>query len=217
MGNRAPAGRLLVLDKSNAYGFGRLNQYHRDGSHVGMGKTRYQLFACDRSPKIVYKPSSSTKSPKRPRRTPPQIAVHWSRDIGVMVRAMVLTGAPENKTLFIAGPPNIVGAEAPRGKHPYTLRSPKTLQAQAAAFAGKHGGAIWAVSASTGKTLSKIALPSPPVWDGLAASAGRLYIATMDGKVSCYGKKASNQSTLKKSISQRGRPVRRREPPSEAG
>jgi hypothetical protein len=99
-----------------------------------------------------------------------------------MVRAMVLT----DKTLFIAGPPDIVGAEGPKGVHPYTLRSPKTLSAQAAAFEGKSGGAIWAVSADDGKTLNKIDLPSPPVWDGLAASGGRLYIATMDGKVSCY-------------------------------
>ena len=177
-GGRVPAGRLLVLDKSNVYGFGRLNQYHRNGSHVGMGKTRYQLFACDRKPKVV----------SRGRRSPGKIAVHWAADIGVMVRAMVLAGAPENKTLFVAGPPDIVGTEEPEGVHPYTLRSPKTLAEQAAALAGKRGGAIWAVSATDGKTLGKVALPSPPVWDGLAASGGRLYIATMDGKVSCYGK-----------------------------
>jgi hypothetical protein len=185
MGNRAASGRLLVLDKSSVYGFGRLNQYHRDGSHVGMGKTKYQLFACDRSPKIV----------RKGRRSPPKIAVHWSRDVDVIVRAMVLSGTADSKTktLFIAGPPDIVASEAPKGVHPYTLRSPKTLAAQAAAFEGKRGGSIWAVSAGNGKTLNKIALPSPPVWDGLAASAGRLYIATMDGKVSCYAGKASKQ------------------------
>jgi len=186
-GNRVPAGRLLVLDEANVYGFGRLNQYHRNGSHVGMGKTKYQLFACDRSPKPA-RPATPAKPVRRRRRAPSKIAVQWTADIGVMVRAMVLTGSSTDKTLFIAGPPNIVGAEGPKGVHPYTLRSPKTLAAQAAAFEGKSGGAIWAVSPADGKTLNKIALPSPPVWDGLAASAGRLYIATMDGKVSCYGK-----------------------------
>ncbi|MDP6635295.1 MAG: PQQ-binding-like beta-propeller repeat protein [Phycisphaerae bacterium] len=181
-GNRVPSGRLLVLDKSNVYGFGRLNQYHRDGSHVGMGKTKYQLFACDR----VRKPA---KAPAKRRRAPSKVTVHWSRDVGVIVRAMVLTGDSTDKTLFVAGPPDIVGAEAPRGKHPYTLRSPKTLQEQEAAFQGKRQGAIWAISTVDGKTLNKIALPAPPVWDGMAASRGRLYLATMDGKVSCYGKK----------------------------
>ena len=175
-GNRVPSGRLLVLDKSNVYGFGRLNQYHRDGSHVGMGKTKYRLFACDRVKKPV-KPAA-----KR-RRAPSTVAVQWASDIDVMVRAMVLAGTSDSKTLFIAGPPNIVGAEAPRGVHPYTLRSPKTLEDQASAFEGKRGGSIWAVSAADGKTLSKIALPAPPVWDGMAASGGRLYLATMDGKV----------------------------------
>jgi len=187
-GNRVPSGRLLVLDKSNVYGFGRLNQYHRDGSHVGMGKTKYQLFACSRSPKPA-KPATPAKPVRRRRRAPSKVAIQWACDIGVLVRAMVLAGTSTDKTLFIAGPPDIVGTEGPKGVHPYTLRSPKTLEAQAAALAGKRGGAIWAVSPTDGKTLSKVALPAPPVWDGLAAAGGRLYIATMDGKVSCYGKK----------------------------
>jgi len=187
-GNRVPSGRLLVLDKANVYGFGRLNQYHRDGSHVGMGKTKYQLFACDR----VKKPAAKAKPAKpvaKRRRAPARINVHWSRDIDVIVRAMVLSGQGKDKKIFIAGPPNIIGTEGPKGVHPYTLRSPKTLSEQAEAFEGKRGGSIWAVSASDGKTLSKVTLSSPPVWDGMAASDGRIYMATMDGTVSCYGKK----------------------------
>jgi len=191
VGNRVPSGRMLVLDKSNVYGFGRLNQYHRNGSHVGMGRTKYQLFACDRVKKPA-KPAKSAK-PARRRRAPSKITVQWSRDVGVMVRAMVLTGTAADKRLFIAGPPNIMGAEEPKGMHPYTLLSPKTLEEQEASFEGRRGGAIWAVSPVDGKTLGKIALPFPPVWDGLAAAGGRLYIATMDGKVSCYGKKTGDR------------------------
>jgi outer membrane protein assembly factor BamB len=185
-GNRVPSGRLLVLDQGSVYGFGRLNQYHRDGSHVGMGKTKYQLFACDR----VKKPAKPAGTPTPRRRRPPsKITVQWAGDIDVMVRAMLLAGTEADKRLFIAGPPNIVGSEAPSGKHRYTLRSPKTLEDQEAAFEGKRGGTIWTVSASDGKMLSKVALSAPPVWDGMAASGGRLYIATMDGRISCYAGK----------------------------
>ena len=186
-GNRVPAGRLLVLDEAGVYGFGRLNQYHRDGSHVGMGKTKYRLFACSRSPKPAT-PATPAKPVRRRRRAPSKVVVQWAGGVGVLVRAMVLTGTAAEKTLFIAGPPDIVDAEEPRGVHPYTLRSPKTLAEQEAALAGKRGGAIWAVSPTDGKALSKVALPAPPVWDGLAAAGGRLYIATTDGQVSCYGK-----------------------------
>ena len=168
-GNRVPSGRLLVLDKSRVYGFGRLNQYHRDGSHVGMGKTKYQLFACARGTS--------------------KIDVKWSKDIDVIARAMVLAGQSDGQRLFIAGPPNIVGTEGPLGKHPYSLRSPKILEAQCEAFEGKRGGSIAAVSVADGKVLSKTTLKSPPVWDGMSTAGGRLYVATTDGSVSCFGGK----------------------------
>jgi len=183
VGNQVPSGRLLIVDGSAVYGFGRLNQYHRDGSHVGMGKTGYRLFACDRAAK----PAAPARKPAAKRRRPParKITVRWSQRVGVMTRAMVLC----KTTLFIAGPPDIVGAEAPKGKHPYTLRSAKTLAEQAAAMDGKRGGLLWAVSAADGKTRSELKLAAPPVWDGMAAADGRLYIATIDGKVACYAAK----------------------------
>jgi outer membrane protein assembly factor BamB len=184
-GNRVPSGRILVLDKSDVYGFGRLNQYHRNGSHVGMGKTAYQLFAIDRAEQQPTKPG---KPAKGRRRRAPKVTVKWSRNVSVMVRAMVLSSAGDKK-LFIAGPPNILGSVDPRGMHPYTLKAPKALKEQSAAFEGKRGGSIWTISAADGKMLSKTALPAPPVWDGMSASGGRVYIATMDGKVACYGKK----------------------------
>ncbi|MDP7288669.1 MAG: class I SAM-dependent methyltransferase [Phycisphaerae bacterium] len=178
-GQRVPSGRLLVLDKAVIYGFGRLKQYHLNGSHVGMGKTKYQLFACDQTPKRV----------GTGRRASSKVNVHWSRDIDIIVRAMVLTGPADNKTIFIAGPPNVLGVQPPKGIHPYTLKSPKALAEQAAAFEGQRGGSIRAISDDDGKTLNKIALTSPPVWDGMAVSDGRIYLATMDGQISCYGKK----------------------------
>ena len=47
------------------------------------------------------------------------------------------------------------------------------------------GGLLQVVSAEGGKMRGRTQLPSPPVWDGLAAAAGRLYVSLEDGSVVC--------------------------------
>jgi len=51
--------------------------------------------------------------------------------------------------------------------------------------AGKTGG-LCAFAAADGRRLAERDVP-PPVWDGMAAANGRLYITTMDGKMLCLG------------------------------
>ena len=53
--------------------------------------------------------------------------------------------------------------------------------------AGQDGGCVWAVSAADGKKLAEYKLESPPVFDGLIAAGGRLFMATRDGRVLCMG------------------------------
>jgi hypothetical protein len=36
-------------------------------------------------------------------------------------------------------------------------------------------------------------MPAPPVWDGMAAAGGRLFISTSDGYVVCMGKRQENE------------------------
>jgi outer membrane protein assembly factor BamB len=92
----------------------------------------------------------------------------WSVYVPIRVRAMVLAA----DRLFIAGPPDVIGEDDPL-----------------AAFEGRKGADVWAVSALTGAKLSEIEhLESPPVYDGLIAAGGRLYISTADGCVHCYGR-----------------------------
>ncbi len=90
----------------------------------------------------------------------------WAHRVPVRVRAMVLAG----DTLFIAGPPD-------------ALKEGDAL----AAFQGRAGAALWAVSAKDGQKLSELALDSPPVFDGLAAAGGRLWLSTLAGEVLCLG------------------------------
>jgi len=47
---------------------------------------------------------------------------------------------------------------------------------------------LWIYSAGDGKPLGSCVLENRPVFDGLAGTAGRLYLATQDGKLVCLGK-----------------------------
>jgi hypothetical protein len=176
VGNRVPAGRLLVIDGDTVYGFGRLNQYHRNGSHIGMGRTRYRLFARAAKPKPV-KPARKGAAPKA--------ASLWSQRLPIMPRAMLLSG----KTLFAAGPPDVLATEPTDNNHPYAIGSIEELKAQDRADTGADGGMLCVVSAADGKTLGTLKLQAPPVWDGMAAANERLYVATVDGSVLCLGAK----------------------------
>jgi outer membrane protein assembly factor BamB len=103
----------------------------------------------------------------------------------IQVRALVLA----DDTLFIAGPPDIVDEEAA-----FFALSDKDVLAQLARQSellhGKDGARLWAVSAKTGKKLSEYRLDSLPVWDGMVAANGKLYLTTMDGKIACLAENA---------------------------
>jgi outer membrane protein assembly factor BamB len=73
-----------------------------------------------------------------------------------------------NKHLAVAGPP----AEVQRGD-PW------------AGFEGRAGGELHILDTETGKSLSQTDLDSPPVWNGMAAAVGRLYVSTHNGKLVC--------------------------------
>ena len=106
----------------------------------------------------------------------------WTQEVPLLVRGMVLA----DKTLFVAGPPDVVDeAEASRHRNDAAVRA--KLVEQAAALQGARGALLRAVSADDGKKLAEYKLRSPPVWDGLAAANGKLFLATMDGKVICFG------------------------------
>ncbi len=90
----------------------------------------------------------------------------WAVRIPIRVRAMVLA----NDKLFVAGPPDVIPDEDP-----------------AAAFEGRRGADLWAISAKTGQTLAEIEhLRTPPVYDGLIAADSCLFLSTTDGNVHCF-------------------------------
>ena len=90
----------------------------------------------------------------------------WTARIPLRPKAMVVTG----KTLFIGGLPDVIGE-----KGDYW-----------AVFDGRKGGELWAFSKEDGTTLSEQKLSCPPIWDGMAAAYGRLYVAAGDGSLLCF-------------------------------
>jgi outer membrane protein assembly factor BamB len=105
----------------------------------------------------------------------------WKMDKpDIQVRAIVLA----DKTLFVAGPPDIVDEEEAF----FALNDDEVvaqLAEQSALLHGKDGARLWAVSTTTGEKLSEYRLDSLPVWDGMVAANGKLYLTTMDGEIAC--------------------------------
>jgi len=62
---------------------------------------------------------------------------------------------------------------------------------QEAALAGQQGSLLLAVSAADGQKLTEFRFDSLPVFDGLAAAGGNLYLATTAGRIVCFASKSA--------------------------
>jgi hypothetical protein len=174
VGNRVPSGRLLAMNDEDIYGWGRTS-YSSSGSHIGLNTTLH-LFGASQQPETVKPAPQPIKKPaaqdgkknKRRGRSGPQTKVryHWTRPAELFARAMVLA----DTTLFVAGP---------------RLDS----QQLAESFAGEEGVVLRAVSTADGSILSELELESIPVFDGLAAAGGKLFLSTTNGKLTCLSGK----------------------------
>ena len=203
-GYQTPAGRLLVVDDLSVYGFGRLNQYATHGAHVGVpkpllpwpladqddrarGVTEYQLFACPREPELIKVPrtaadaqaaqaaATAQKSGRKPKLID-NVVTNWAHNLDIVARAMVMA----DQTIFVAGPPELLAIED------VTSADPDLAVAQAG-YEGHRGAKLLAVSKQDGRKLAEYELDSPPVFDGLIAAGGRLYLSLHDGSVRCMG------------------------------
>ena len=86
----------------------------------------------------------------------------WEKPVPIQVRAMILA----DKTLFVAGPPAHY-AYGPSGDE------------------GSQTALLVAFSAEDGTKLSEQTLDASPVFDGMAAANGRLYLSLANGRVVC--------------------------------
>jgi len=88
----------------------------------------------------------------------------WAIQAPLRIRAMVLAGS----TLLAAGSADVVDPDDPWS-----------------ALDGRKGGVLWGVSTDDGEKVWECALRAPPVFDGMAAARGRLYVAMQDGSIAC--------------------------------
>jgi hypothetical protein len=108
----------------------------------------------------------------------------WSQDVPLYVRAMVLA----DKSLFVCGPPDLVDDEVSLEK--IMARDTKVqeqLAEQDAALLGSQGAPLMIVSTESGEARLVKQLKHLPVWDGMVAGNGKLFIATTAGTVICLG------------------------------
>jgi hypothetical protein len=89
-----------------------------------------------------------------------------------------------DEILFVAGPQDVVDEEA-IFSNPFDEQVAAKAAEQVAALRGERGAVLLAVSAKEGRKLGELKLDSCPIFDGLAAAEGKLFIAMMDGNVVC--------------------------------
>jgi len=198
-GRLIPWGRPLVVDETTVYGYGRRPEFMVNSSVL-----EYQLYAADKTirPEPISKMKASERKINSASKQRNASSSDWKlrKRFGVSdlsavktkwvmpnpplhARAMVLAG----KTLFVAGPPDVVDEEQ-AFLRPDDASIRAKIKGEVAALDGEKGALMWAVSASTGRRLALTKLDALPVWDGLAAANGRLFLSTKAGEVICFGK-----------------------------
>lgn len=200
-GRHAPAGRIMVFDDQTVYGYGRLPHYF-----VWTPALEYRLFAAARTvtregldrvaegnKKLEggntggpwYKSDRWIFNRRRTAQLAPEelsaADVKWSLERPKLIaRAMALAG----DVLLVAGPPDLLDEEAAVSRR-FDPEVQRQIRQQDEALLGNRGGILWTVSTRDGKPHNELKLDAMPVWDGMAAARGRLYLATVDGKVVC--------------------------------
>jgi outer membrane protein assembly factor BamB len=160
----AKTGQLLAVDDKKTYAVQAYPRRNLQSPLFTPGKDGYLLLADDNDNEPIL-PDYTRGVPKGigfTRAKPPV----WFKWVPLRIRAMVATG----KTLFVAGAPDVLDATDMMG-----------------AFEGRKGASLWSISKTDGKKLAACKLGSPPIFDGLIAADGRLFVVTTDGSVHCYG------------------------------
>ncbi len=157
-------GQLLIVGPERTYALQSYPTRNLQSPLFTPGQDGYVLMA-DRNenePVLDERTIETTKGWGFGRREPPV----WCRRVPVRVRAMVLSG----EHLVVAGPPDVVPEDDPM-----------------AAFDGRLGAVLAVCSAADGQTLSEQKLTAVPVFDGMIAAGGRLYLSLADGTMVCLG------------------------------
>ena len=160
----AKSGHLLVVGPERTYALQAYPTRNRQSPLFKPDDKGYLLVvdANDTEPVLDHMTRGATKGMGYTRLEPPV----WYDWVPVRIRGMVLAG----KSLFVAGPPDVIDPADPM-----------------ASFEGRMGAVLRAYSAVDGKMLTEQKLDALPVFDGLIATEGRLFLSTTDGRLISMG------------------------------
>ncbi len=131
-----------------------------------MEKPGYTIFARSKKP---FRRNPEGRRDFRTFDSPGRPEMKWKSRLMMRPRAMLKAG----DNLFFGGAPDQSRADDPL-----------------AAYRGKEGGLLHVYAADKGKKQASYQLPSPVVWDGMAAVERRIYLSTENGRLLCLGGKA---------------------------
>ncbi|HUU90050.1 MAG TPA: PQQ-binding-like beta-propeller repeat protein, partial [Phycisphaerae bacterium] len=180
------ASKLIVFDADAAYGVKNpysWQKHSRDlwpADHEGHLHQKYSRYEAEHFPvgvRIAATPNQAAPaSPREKQRgkartpAPKPAAFAWSVQQPIQPRAMLLAG----DVLFLAGWRDALAVQTKTGR-PLDTDDPDPRPTF-----------LWVLSAADGKTLNEYPLAAEPVFDGLAAAYGRLYLPMKDGTVTCW-------------------------------
>lgn len=168
---RGLPGNLLVFNGPDFFSF----RSHSGGRNDGFdpAEDSYMLNRFKLNPVQPGKKKANPLPPKGRRGRETSV---WSRKVDIICKAMILTGAnsknPAKELLFMAGTENL-----------------KSHELVDAALRNKKGGILRVYSAEKGEQLAEYELASLPVYDGMIASGGNLFVSLQDGNIICMKKK----------------------------
>jgi outer membrane protein assembly factor BamB len=174
----AAYAEYLVFNDSHVCGIRARQKIGGYGGHFTPGAKGFELFAADLieppprkpTPKAEAKPRVSNWQSGRPR-GPSQTPTirkpkdRWSVRVPVRVTAMLIAG----QMLFAAGSDDVLYPDDPW-----------------AAYEGRKSGKLMAFSTADGRKMAEYDLSVAPVFDGMSAAYGRIYLSARGGKLICY-------------------------------
>ena len=160
-------GAIMVFDRSTTYAAKTFRHVFSRSPYYKPGEDGNLIVADDVSADPAFSDSLQRNADGLPdslilnRQGPPR----WEVQLPLRTRAMVLAG----EHLVLAGwPDNVPDAD------PY------------AAFEGRLGGELRVISTRDGSEKAQHKLQAPPVFDGLIAADGKLFVSLTDGTVCCW-------------------------------
>jgi len=175
LGGGSRFGKLLVFDEATVYGvqayytFLKHDSSMHPGTHTGHLHQKYARYTKNDFPigTRLFAEDNSLQgiggADKKRRKTLKTNNHKWNRQTLVQFRAMVLVG----DVLFGAGWKDSV----------------KLLEKDTS---GQNESALLVMSTADGRVLKEYPLEVEPVFDGMAAAYGRLYMSLKDGSVICF-------------------------------